>query len=309
MSNLVYLLTGEEFLLEEALDRVREETRADPLAEVRFDASAEPAEIMSALETPSLLGGPRIVVVRAADELKKDQIDALSQYLESPSPHAVLVLVARRKTKLDAPVKKSGTVITLEAPKGRRLVTWLKERAGTHRIKLDDKGAWSLIDAVGTDLRELDGALAQLTTGAGEGSRIGAPEVARAFARLADERIFAFTDGVGERRLPVAMTALRRLLNQGDEPLLLFGALSSHIRRLLVARRHAERGPKAVGDALGLPGWRAERLTRQARSYREEELVTAMGVLAETDLELKGEGASPEAALEKAVVRIITQVS
>lgn len=301
-----YLLTGERFLAEEALARVRTEAETDPLSDVTFEASAELAEIMGALQTPSLLGGRRLVVVDDAKDLGKEQAEALIEYLESPSPSAVLVLVSSGKSKLDAAAKKLGAVIGLDAPKGRRLIGWIKERARLHRVRVDDRAAWALVDSVGTELRDIDGALEQLATRLGADAKVGAAEVRKAFPRLADERIYAFTDAVGDRKLPVAMGTLRRLLEQGDEPLMLFGALSAQVRRMLRARRVADQGAKAVGDALGLPEWRAERLQRQARSYREEELVTAMGILAVTDIDMKGEFPSPEAALERAVVQIIS---
>lgn len=304
----LYLLVGEPFLADEALAKIRAEEGTDPLSEDRFDPTSEPAAIRSALETPTLLGGRRLVVVDDAGSLVKDQIEALGWFIETPAPDVVLVLVASGRTRLDPLVKKAGRVVSLEVPKGRRLVGWLRQRAGERGLKLDDRAGWALIDAVGGELRDLDGALSQLATQHGSGAKIGAPEVRRAFSRLADERIFALTDALGERRLPVAMTALRRLLNQGDEPLMILGALTSHVRRLLAARRYVDAGPKAVGDALGLPGWRAEKLHRQARSYKEEELVVAMSTLAATDVELKS-GGTPEhsaAALERAVTLITT---
>lgn len=302
----VYLLSGEAFLAEEALDRIRRDEGTEQLAETSLDAGASPAELLEAVGTPSLLGGRRLVIVHDAEDLKKDQTDAIAGYLESPSPDAILVLVASGRTKLDAVVKQAGVVVSLDAPKGRRLVTWLKQRAVQHRIKLDDRAAWALVDAVGIELRALDGALEQLMTAHGPGSSIGAKHVRQAFPRHADERTFAFTDAVGERRLPVAMASLRRLLEQGDEPLALFGVLNAHLRRLLRARQYAGDGPRAVGEALGMPEWRAERMAKQALSYREEELVRAMGVMAEADVDMKGEFPSPEAALERAVIRIIT---
>lgn len=307
MSSPVYLLVGEPFLADEALDRIRSETGADPLAEDLFDADVLATTLQSALETPSLLGGRRLVVVHDAQDLGKEQNATLSRYLEAPSPDAVLVLIAAGRTKLDAAMKKTGDVIKLDVPKGRRLMGWIRQRAGEHRLQLDERAAWALIDTVGNELRELDGALSRLATQFGDGTRIGAPQVRGAFARLADERIFALTDALGDRRLPIAMTALRRLLLQGDEPLMILGALSGHIRRLLRARRFAEQGPKVVADALGLPGWRAERLHKQARSYREEELVAAMSVLAATDIELKSGGTQEQAAaaLERAVLHIV----
>lgn len=306
MSAPVYLLSGETFLAEEAIDRIRAEAGTDPLSEASFGSDAAAAEVLGALETPSLLGGRRLVVVREANDLTKDAVEALLRYLESPSPSAVLILVAAGRTKLDAAAKSAGSAITLDTPKGRKLVAWIRERGREHKLRVDDRAGWALVDSVGTELRDLDAALEQLSTGLGHGATIGPAEVRNAFPRLADERVFAFQDAVGERRLPVAMTALRRLLEQGDEPLMVFGALSSQIRRMLRARRYADVSVKAVGDALGLPSWRAERLQRQCRSYREDELVEAMTVLAATDVEMKGGDLPPEAALERAVVRIVT---
>lgn len=305
MSAPVYLLSGETFLAEEAIDRIRAEAGTDPLSEASFGADAAAPEILGALETPSLLGGRRLVVVREANDLAKDAVEALLRYLESPSPSAVLVLVASGRTKLDSAVKGAGR-IALEAPKGRRLVGWIRERGRERKLRVDDRAGWALVDSVGTELRDLDHALQQLSTALGEGAAVGAAEVRTAFPRLADERVFAFQDAVGERRLPVAMTALRRLLEQGDEPLMVFGALSSQIRRMLRARRSADVSAKAVADAMGLPAWRAERLQRQCRSYREEELAGALRVLAATDVEMKGGDLPPEAALERAVVQIVT---
>jgi DNA polymerase-3 subunit delta len=302
----IYLLAGEAFLSEEALDRVRSEVGVDQLSEDDFDATAEIGDILSALHTSTLLGGNRLVIIRDAQDLKKDQVEALDAYLESPSPDVALVLIASGKTKLDARAKKTGVVVSLEPPKGRRLVSWIRDRARMHSVKVDDRAAWALTDSVGPDLRDLDGALSQLATALGSGAQVTAQEVKKAFARVADERIFAFTDAVGERKLAPAMTALRRLLDQGDEPLLVFGALNAHIKRLLRARRYADQGARAVGSALGLPEWRAERMQKQARTYREEELVKALSILADTDVDMKGEFPSPEIALERAVVRIVS---
>ena len=305
MSSSVYLITGQSFLAEEAIDKIRAEHGTDPLSELSFEASDETAEIIGALQTSSLLGGKRLVIVRDAGALKKEQAEAITSYIGSPSPGSVLVLIAEGRTKLDAAVRQHGAIVGLDVPKGRKLAAWVRQRATQHRLKLDDRGAWALIDAVGGELQDLDQALSQLMTKQGPGTTVGPAEVRRAFPRLADERIYAFTDAVGDRKLAEAMTALRRLLDQGDEPLLIFGSLNGHIKRMLRARRFADAGPQAVGDALGLPGWRAERLQRQARSYREDELVSAVATLAETDVEMKGGDLPPEAALERAVVRIV----
>lgn len=308
MSTSVFLLSGASFLAGEALDKIRVDEETDHLSEAGFDSGVEPATLMSALETPSLLGGRRMVVVHDAHELKKDHLEALDRYFASPSPFSVLVLIASgRNSKLENAVKNAGAVITLDPPKGRGLATWIRQRGNEQKLKFDDRGAWALIDAVGTELRDLDGAISQLATQFGSGARIGAPEVRQAFTRLADERVFAFTDAVGERKLPAAMGLLRRLLEQGDEPLVVLASLNNQVRRMLRARRYADQSAKAVGEAMGMPAWRAERLQKQARSYREEELVSALGLLAKLDVEMKkGEIQSLPGAIEAAVAQMIT---
>ena len=305
MSNPLYLVTGEAFLAEEALDRIRSESGTDPLSEVSLDAGSSAREILEALETPSLLGGKRLVVINGAESLKKEQVEALTRYVEAPAPSSVLVLISSGRIKLADVAKKAGIVMQLEPPRGRRLVSWVRERARRHSLKLDDKGAWALVDSVGTELRDLDAALSQLATRLGTGAQAGAAEVRTAFPRLADQRIYAFTDAVGERRLDQAMTALRRLLDQGEPPLVLFGALSAHVRRLLLA--HGVDNARAAASVFGMPEWRAERLLKQARSYKEEDLVCALSVLAEADVEMKaGDAPLQEVPLEQAVVLIVS---
>jgi DNA polymerase III subunit delta len=291
--------------VDEALARVRDETAADPLNEVSFGARADLAEIKNALETPSLLGGRRLVIVRDAGDLLKESVEALSAYIESPAPETVLVLVAGGRTKLDAVVSRAGARVALDAPKGRRLVGWIRRQATTHGLKIDDRAGWALIDSVGGELRELDGALAQLASASGGGAQVSGADVARLFPRLADQRIYVLSDAVGDRRMPLAMTNLRRLLDQGEDPLVLLGALAGQFRRMVRARQYASGGTRAVADALGLPTWRAERLAKQARSYRESELVAAVRALAEADVEIKGGDLPAEAALERAVVKIV----
>ena len=145
-----YLLTGEEFLSEEALDKIRAEADTDPLSEVMLDASAPAQHIIEALETGSLLGGIRLVVVASAQDLRKEHLEALERYLASPSETSVLVAIASgRNAKLTDLAKRTGAVVTLDAPKGRRLASWIKERGRAHNLKVDDRASWALIDAVG----------------------------------------------------------------------------------------------------------------------------------------------------------------
>lgn len=309
MSHAAYLLVGEPFLQSEAVARIRAEVSADSLSEDSFDASSDVQEVITALETQSLFGGRRLIVVHDAERLLKAQNQALEAYLRAPSEGSALVLLSTRSTPLAEVVRSCGVVVALEPPRGRGLVGWVRERARARSLRIDDRAAQALIEGTGPDLRELDSGLEQLATRHEAGAVISAEEVRKTFGRHAEERIWALTDAVSERKPKESLTALRRLLEQGDDPVFVLGALAAQVRKLLVAKRHAEGGPQAVGSALGLRGYPAQKLHNQAGIYREEELSSALQILAATDLDLKTgelpgvEGA--EMALERAVVRLL----
>jgi DNA polymerase III subunit delta len=305
VAEAVYLVVGEEFLAAEAVERIRSEAGTEELSEVSLDADAEPAEIVTALETPSLLGGRRLVVVERANRLGADQVRAIESYLRSPSPHAVLVLVSPGRSGLEEVVGDRGEIVALVPPRGRALVKWVRERALARELRVDDRACWALIEALGTDLRDLGQGIEQLATAVGAGGHAGVAEVKRMFPRLAELRVWQLTEAFGDRRLPEAMSALRRLLDQEDEPLVILGALAGHLRRLLMAREHAEGGPGAIASAMGLNRWQAERLYRQLRGFREEDLIAGFRILADADLEIKAGDLPPRPALERALVLAI----
>ncbi|MDQ3985913.1 MAG: hypothetical protein M3280_05385, partial [Actinomycetota bacterium] len=115
----IYFLVGEPFLVDEALAKIRSETGSGSLSEVRLDADSAAPEILNALETPTLLGGPRLVIVEEAQGLGKEAVAEIERFIESPSSESVLVLVANRKTALARLVDKKGAVVTLDPPRGR----------------------------------------------------------------------------------------------------------------------------------------------------------------------------------------------
>ena len=309
MSSAAYLLVGDPFLQGEAVEKIRAEVAADSLAEDVFDASSDVHEIVTALETPSLFGGRRLILVHDAGRLTKAQNQVLESYLKAPSEGSVLVLLSTRTTPLVEAVRACGAVVALEPPRGRALVGWVRQRARNRSLRIDDRAAWALIDVIGGDLREIDSALDQLSTRRQEGSVVSLEDVNESFGRHSEEQVWALTDAVSQRKPLEAVTALRRLLEQGNDPVFVLGALAAQVRRLLIAKRHADGGPRAVASALGLHGYPAQKLHRQAGIYREEELTSALQILAETDLDLKtGELPGPEGAemaVERAVVRLL----
>jgi len=91
----VHVVFGEEELLASraVAGIVAAAKAADADAEVRqYEAGAlVPGELAEML-SPSLFGGNRVLVIRAAQDAKKDVIAALVAYAKSPDPDVTVVL-------------------------------------------------------------------------------------------------------------------------------------------------------------------------------------------------------------------------
>ena len=164
------LVTGPEALLRDrAVATAVAAVRAvDPETEVN-DLSAvglEPGRL-TGLASPSLFGGVTVIVVRDVGDAAEDVADELKGVLAAPLDDIVLVLVhpggTKGKSLLDAARKAGAVVVECKAVKWESdKVSFVQGefKAAGRRVAPD--AAVALVDALGSDLRELASACAQL---------------------------------------------------------------------------------------------------------------------------------------------------
>jgi len=311
----VTLIVGEEeFLVDRTIRELVAAARAavpaaghdtGDLHDVQASALA-PGELTS-LTSPSLFGGGCVVVVRGAQNAPKEIAAELARYAARPAPDAVLVLThaggAKGKTLITDLTKVGARVV--ECPK----LTRLSERADFVRAEFrragaaaDEGAVRALLDAIGSDLRELASAVDQLTSDT-EG-RIGAAIVARYYRGRAEATGFSVADHAVEGRLNQALEQLRWALAIGVSPVLINSALAQGVR--LIGRVGGSGQPNAALAAeVGAPPWKIDRVRQQARGWHPDGVARALHAVAEADAQVKGEGVSPGYALERAVRRIV----
>jgi DNA polymerase-3 subunit delta len=174
-------------------------------------------------------------------------------------------------------------------------------RAGT---KADESAARALLDAVGSDLRELAAACDQLATDIP--GHVDEAVVARYYRGRAEATGFTVADRAVEGHLAPALEQLRWALATGVSPVLICSALAQGVRLLgrVVA---APRGTSstALAAEVGAPPWKIDRVRQQLRGWQPQGIAAALHAVAEADAQVKGEAASAAYALERAVRRII----
>lgn len=301
------VLGEEELLVERAVQDVAAEVRAaEPGAELRRYRATElsPVDLADAL-SPSLFAEARIVVVASAHEAGKELATAVLEQAADVAEGITLVVThaggARNKALADT-LKAKGAAVT-RCDK----VTRHEERADFVRSEIRRAGGkiapdavGVLIEAVGSDLRELASAAGQLV--ADTGGVVDEKAVRRYHRGRAETTGFAVADKVVAGDRAGALEALRWALVLGVPPVLVSDALSDAVRTLAKVGSAGRGDPNRLAGALGMPPWKVRRAQGQVRSWRPEAIADAVALTAQLNADVKGASPEPAYALERAVL-------
>jgi len=282
------IISDDEFLASEALDELRHEATGEGFAREEIDASDATA-LLYALGTPSLFDAGRLIVVHDAQDLPADAVEVVVRFAKDPSPGVVLALVANANTKADKLVKALGKTVHLlksAAPAPWDTPKWLADRIRRRNRKVSPEAAQIIVDALGTDLRELAAAVDQLLD-----EIEGAVDVATVKERFhgLESKVYEFVDAVMERDQPQALKRLRSLVDQGENAIGIVASLWRQLRIVAAVKDGPRQSPEAVARELGVRPGQVKRAFRQARNFDAEDIRRAYVLLSDADVALKSE--------------------
>ncbi len=264
---------------------------------------------LAALTAPTLFGGGCVGVLRSAPDAGQDHAAEILRYAAAPDPDVVLILThaggAKGKALLTGLAAQGARRVDCPAIRrfGERM-DFLRAELSREGRKADDAGLRALLDAVGTDLRDLAAACSQLsadTTGV-----ITQEVVGRYYRGRAEASGFTVADRAFEGKLADALEQLRWALAIGTAPVLITSALAQGARALgRVGSAPRGKGAEALAAEIGMPPWKIDKVRQQLRGWTPEGVARAHSAVAEADAQVKGEGASAGYALERAITTIV----
>jgi DNA polymerase-3 subunit delta len=309
----LHLIVGEEELLvERAVQAAVAAVRlVDDGVEVRRVRAAQLTDAeLAELASPSLFTESRVLVLDAVHEAGKDTTDAIAGYLGEPIDGLTVVLVhngsSRAKPLLDAARAAGATVV--ECPRiGRPAEREAFVREEVRRLggKTDPAAVAALIEAVGSDLRELAAAVGQLVADA-DGA-VTEQAVRRYHRGRAEVTGFVVAEKAVTGDRAAALEALRWAMLLGVPHVLVADALADAVRTVARVSGVSQAGggdPYRMAQQLGMPPWKVRKALSQSRGWRPAALAEAMAVVAEVNADVKGVAADPDYALQRAVLRI-----
>jgi DNA polymerase III subunit delta len=323
VSPLHLVLGDEDLLVERAVADVLRSARkragtdpgADDVPVTRMRAGDVDTYELAELLSPSLFGDERILVLEAAAEAGKDAAALIASAAADIPPGTVLVVVhsgGGRAKALASELQSLGAVVhpCAQITKVSERVDFIRKEFRALRIKVDEETVTALLDAVGSDVRELASACSQLV--ADTGGDVNAAAVRRYHSGKAEVKGFDIADKAVAGDVEGAAEALRWAMMRGEPLVVLADALAEAVHmigRVGPGPRSAGEGPQSgdpyrLAAQLGMPPWRVQKAQKQARRWSRDRVATAMKVVAVLNANVKGAVADADYALEFAVRRV-----
>ncbi len=308
------MLGDEELLVERAVAAVlrtmRDRTGGLDVPVTRVRAGDVGTHELAELLSPSLFCDERLIVLHAAGEAGKDAADLIASAAADIPPGTVLVVVhsgGGRAKALASQLRGLGAQVhpCARITKTGERVDFLRSEFRSLRVKVDDETVTALLDAVGSDLRELASACSQLV--ADTGGSVDAAAVRRYHSGKAEVKGFDVADKAVTGDVAGAAEALRWAMMRGEPHVVLADALAESMHA--IARVGPVSGdPYRLAAELGMPPWRVQKAQRQARRWSRDTVAIAMKLVATLNADVKGAAADAHYALE-ATVRKVAQLA
>jgi DNA polymerase III subunit delta len=267
----------------------------------------ELAELLS----PSLFADERVVVLEAAADAGKETAAMIAEAAADIPPGTVLVVVhsgGGRAKALAGELQKLGAQVhsCARITKAGERADFVRKEFRALRTKVDEQTVTALLDAVGSDVRELASACSQLV--ADTGGAVDAAAVRRYHSGKAEVKGFDIADKAVAGDVAGAAEALRWAMLRGEPLVVLADALAEAVHS--IGRVGPLSGdPYRLAAQLGMPPWRVQKAQKQARRWSRESVATAMRVVAELNANVKGAVVDADYALESAVRQVAELVA
>lgn len=321
----VYLFYGpENYLRDQAVRRLLEHLLPPGAREFDYHVldgeTASVQDILSAAAFAPLMAARRLVVVRDAGlfqgsekkqaEKKQAGENAILDYLAQPRAETCLVFDTgkgvdkRRKVYKEA--ARVGCAVEFTRLKPAELVKWLAKQAGAEGCSLQREAADEMLSRCGRDMYTLYNEIKKLACYTGPGKSIGPGLVRDMVAGRVDENIFEVVDAAGEKDCRRALSGIRGLLLQKQQPQQIIGMVARQFRLILQVRELAAGGAarEQIISALKMHPYVYQKIYRQRKNFDRTQLVGIISRLSELDYNVKTGQAAFYPAMETLLIKI-----
>ncbi len=226
------------------------------------------------------------------DTLKEDYEAVLTSYLKRPSETSVMIFIADeldKRRKMAKLLIENSCAVEFAKFKDHELVIWARKEMRELGFDAEEKALHQLVALVGDNLRRLTNEIKKITTAALPDKIVTYNLVESLVTNSREIPNFDLTDQLfgHDKRKP--LQTLKKILDDGAEPLMLLGLIAHNLRRTLMAKELMNQGVERteVIRVMKLHPKYHEDFLASARKSDEKKLLQIIKRVAETDLAIK----------------------
>ena len=257
----------------------------------------------------------RVSASGSKDTLKEENEALLTAYLARPSETSVVLFVADeidKRRKMSKLLLENSVAVEFAKFTDQELVNWARKEIKDAGFDAEEKALHQLVALVGDNLRKLTNEIKKITTAALPDKIVTYELVESLVPNTREISNFDLTDQLFGKDKRKPLQTLKKILDDGAEPLMLLGLIAHNLRRTLMAKELMNRGVERteVVRMMKLHPKYHEDFLQTARRSDATKLLHIIKRIAETDLAIKtskggGGNAGSRMQLEMLVCEIV----
>jgi len=316
----VYLFFGNENYLKENIlnkfkDKLIDSNYRELNYKVFYGGKALTGEIINEVETLPFISKNKLVVIKEAENISKEDKEKLIDYLNRhnfKNYFSTLLIVYKENIpdkELVKAVKRVGVVVSFNIPDKSKLTIWIRTKLQQSNKKITPEALFYLQSLIGSDLRRLFNELEKIDIYTKDKNIIEKEDIMTAIGGSESINIFKVLDSIGEKKANNAIDGLVKLDKGNLHYLSIFAMIYRQIRLILQTKLLLINGAdfNQIKKELKLPSFIIEKIIKQSKKYTVKELCQSYKLLNIADLELKDSQKNPQIILEELVMNIINQ--
>ena len=273
-------------------------------------------EALSAAEQLPIGDERRVVIItefflctnRLKTSLRENAEDVITRYLENPCESTVVVFVANefdKRLRVAKSFAEKAVAVEFKPLEQGEAVKWIRDRMRQAGADADQRTVDAIVALAGEDAGKLAVEVEKLATAALPDKIISYELVERLTKHSRVLSNFDLTDHLVAGRREAALAAMRKILDDGAEPVMILGLLSYNFRQLFVAKELMNQGLDRIQviSEMGLRG-RTDRLLSAARRADAERFKRFLRRIADADIAIKTSIGTPRLQIEMLVCEL-----
>ncbi|OPX35918.1 MAG: DNA polymerase III subunit delta [Desulfobacteraceae bacterium 4484_190.1] len=271
--------------------------------------TSHPADIIDAARSLPFMCQNRLIIVRMTQDYPAASLESLIPYLENPVDSTCLIFVSSNpdfRIKFYRKIKESGRAVNFKKLYDNQIIPWIRKMATDMGFHIEEEACDYLKQIAGDSLMELFSEIEKLYIRYGQ-KTIGIKEVKELAINSRTFTIFELLDKISLKRSSDAIEVLNRFLEEEGDKVSgsLMGMLNRQIRLLWGTLSILNEGGRQIdlNKKLKLQPFQTQKLIKQSKKWRPDELERALNLLYKTDGLIKS-GANRLLVLENLILSI-----